>query len=84
MAQGEVLAAPRIACARSRPFNDPIAVFSEWRSKAFCPNDRYRARSRKPDDDFVVRHTRMTLAGFGRFDWRTSGTQTDGSRSIVD
>ncbi len=29
---------------------------------------RYRARSRRPDDDFVVRHTRMTLTGFGRFD----------------
>jgi hypothetical protein len=23
---------------------------------------------RKPEDDFIVRHTRMTLTGFGRFD----------------
>ena len=37
------------------PFNYPIAVFSEWRGKAFYLNVRYRARSRKPEDDFVVR-----------------------------
>jgi hypothetical protein len=59
-------------------------VFSEWRGKAFYLNVRYRARSRKPEDDFVVRHTRMTLAGFGRSTSRTSGTRTNGSRSIVD
>jgi hypothetical protein len=40
------------------PFNYPIEVFSEWRGKAFYLNVRY----------FVVRHTRMTLTGFGRFD----------------
>src|SRR5947208_10396670 len=50
------------------PFNYPIAVFSEWRGKAFYLNVRYRALSRRPEDDFVVRHTRMTLKGFGRFD----------------
>jgi hypothetical protein len=50
------------------PYNYPIAVFSEWRGKAFYLNVRYRARSRRPEDDFVVRHTRMTLTGFGRFD----------------
>jgi hypothetical protein len=50
------------------PFNYPIAVFSEWRGKAFYLNVRYRARSRRPEDDFVIRHTRMTLTGFGRFD----------------
>jgi hypothetical protein len=44
------------------------AKFSEWRGKAFYLNVRYRARSRRPKDDFVVRHTRMTLTGFGRFD----------------
>jgi hypothetical protein len=37
------------------PYNFPIAVFSEWRGKAFYLNVRYRARSRKPEDDFVVR-----------------------------
>ena len=37
------------------PFNYPIAVFSEWRGNAFYLNVRYRARSRKPEDDFVVR-----------------------------
>ena len=49
-------------------FNYPVAVFSEWRGKAFYLCVRYRARSRKPEDDFVVRHTRMTLRGYGRFD----------------
>ena len=50
------------------PFNYPIEVFSEWRGKAFYLSVRYRARSRRPEDDFVVRRTRMTLTGFGRFD----------------
>ena len=50
------------------PFNHPVAVYSEWRGRAFYLCVRYRARSRKPEDDFVVRRTRMTLTGFGRFD----------------
>jgi len=50
------------------PFNYAIEVFSEWRGKAFYLCARFRARSRRPEDDFVVRHTRMTLTGFGRFD----------------
>ena len=50
------------------PFNYPIDVFPEWRGKVFYLFVRYRARSRRPEDDFVVRHTRMTLTGFGRFD----------------
>ena len=50
------------------PFNYPIAVFSEWRGKAFYLNVRYRAQSRRLEEDFVVRQTRMTLTGFGRFD----------------
>ena len=66
------------------PFNYPIAVFSEWRGKAFYLNVRYRARSRKPEDDFVVRHTRMTLPGSADSTWRTSGTRTNGLRSTVD
>ena len=45
-----------------------IQLFTEWRGKAFYLNARYRTRSRKPEDDFVVRTTRMTLTGFGRFD----------------
>jgi hypothetical protein len=36
--------------------------------QGFYLNVRYRARSRRPEDDFVVRHTRMTLTGFGRFE----------------
>jgi hypothetical protein len=50
------------------PSNYPVAVFGEWRGNAFYLCVRYRARTRKPEDDFVVRHTRMTLQGFGRFD----------------
>ena len=50
------------------PFNYPIEVFPDWRGKAFYLCARFRARSRRPEDDFVVRHTRMTLAGLGRFD----------------
>ncbi len=50
------------------PFNYPIEVFSEWRGKAFYICAKYRAKSRRPEDDFVVRSARMTLKGFGRFD----------------
>lgn len=50
------------------PFNYPVEVFSEWRGKAFYLCARFRARSRRPEDDFVVRHARMTLTGFERFD----------------
>jgi len=50
------------------PFNYPVEVFSEWRGKAFYLCTRFRARSRRPENDFVVRHTRMTLTGFSRFD----------------
>jgi hypothetical protein len=50
------------------PFNYPIEVFSEWRGKAFYICAKYRARSRHPEDDFVVRSARMTLMGFGRFE----------------
>jgi hypothetical protein len=50
------------------PFNYPVDVFSEWRGRAFYLCVRYRARSRRPEDDFIVRHTRLTLTGFGRFE----------------
>jgi hypothetical protein len=50
------------------PFNYPVAVFSEWRGQTFYLSVRYRPRSRRPEDDFAVQHTRMTPTGFGRFD----------------
>jgi hypothetical protein len=50
------------------PFNYPIAVFSEWRGKAFYLCARYRTRTHKPEDDFVARSARLTMTGFGRFD----------------
>ena len=43
-------------------------MFPEWRGKAFYIYAKYRARSRRPEDDFIVRRARMTLKGFGRFD----------------
>jgi hypothetical protein len=51
-----------------RSVNYPVAVFSEWRGNAFYLNVRYRTPRGRPEDDFVIRHTRMTLTGFGRFD----------------
>jgi hypothetical protein len=50
------------------PFNYPIAVFSEWRGGSFYLCARFRAHTRRPEDDFVVRHARMTLRGLGHFD----------------
>jgi hypothetical protein len=52
------------------PWNYPVAVFSEWRGRQFYLNVRYRVggRPRSAVEEFVVRHTRMTLTGFGRFD----------------
>ena len=49
-------------------FNYPVNVFAEWRGKAFYLCVRYRTRTGKEADDFVVRHTRMTYTAFGRFD----------------
>jgi hypothetical protein len=50
------------------PWNYPIAVFSEWRGRQFYLNVRYKGGRRATVDEFVVRHTRMSLTGFGRFD----------------
>jgi hypothetical protein len=68
VAQDGVLAAARIARTGSCSFqlSDRRVFRMAW--EAFYLNVRYRARSRRPEDDFIVRHTRMTLKGFGRFD----------------
>jgi hypothetical protein len=58
----------QLRAADPGPFNYPIAVFSEWRGKAFYLCTRYRARSRRAEDDFISRRARMTMTGFGRFD----------------
>lgn len=51
------------------PFNYPIAVFAEWRGRSFYLCARYRAkRDGAEAGEFVVRTTRMTQVGFGRFD----------------
>jgi hypothetical protein len=57
-----------LRAASPGPFNYPVEVFSEWRGKAFYLCARYRARSRRPEDDFVARSARMTMTGFGRFE----------------
>ena len=36
--------------------------------EAFYICAKYRARSGRPEEDFVVRSARMTLTGLGRFD----------------
>jgi hypothetical protein len=50
------------------PFNHPVKVFSEWRGKAFYLCVRYRSGKGRPPGEFVVRKTRLTMTGFGRFD----------------
>jgi len=50
------------------PFNYPVEVFSEWRGKAFYLCLRYRAGEGRPPGDFVLRKTRLTMTGFGRFE----------------
>ena len=57
-----------LRAAHPGPFNYPVEVFSQWRGAAFYICVRYRARSGRPEDDFIVRSARMTLRGFGRFD----------------
>ncbi len=58
----------QLRAADPGPSNYPVEVFSEWRGKAFYLCARFRTRNRHPEDDFVVRHTRMTMTGFGRFE----------------
>jgi len=50
------------------PFNYPVGVFSEWRGKAFYLCVRYRSGKGRPQSEFVVRKTRLTMTGFGRFE----------------
>ena len=58
----------QLRAADPGPLNYPVEVFSEWRGKGFYIFAKYRAHSRRTEDDFVVRSARMTLTGFGRFD----------------
>jgi hypothetical protein len=51
------------------PLNYPVEVFSEWRGKAFYLCARYRTRSRRPEDDFIVRRARMTMTGSAGSTW---------------
>jgi hypothetical protein len=53
------------ACAASEP---ELTLRPTWRGKAFYICARFRAPSRRPEDDSIVRHTRMALTGFGRFE----------------
>lgn len=57
-----------LRAADPNPFNYRVAVFPEWRGKTFYLCPRYRVRSRRPEDDVVLRHARMTMTGCGRFE----------------
>lgn len=68
VAPGEVLAASRVARARPRSLQlSDYRVLGVARQGLYL-NVRYRAQTRRPEDDFVVRHTRMTLTALGRFE----------------
>lgn len=58
----------RLASNNPGPFNYPVAVFPEWRGGQFYLCARYRMGGREEVEEFVVRQTRMTSTGFGRFD----------------
>ena len=75
------------------PFNYPVSVFSGWRGTSFYLGATYRTPSRNPEDDFVVRTTRMMQKGFGRFDlayfrhtgrWRTVATGRTANQCIAE
>jgi hypothetical protein len=53
--------------AREHQFNYPVAVFTEWRGQSFHFCVKYRTPSGRPEDEFVVRTTRLQHAGRGRF-----------------
>lgn len=56
--------------ARSRQlgFNYVVAVFGEWRGQSYYLCAKYRTPRANPAEEFVVRTTRLTHVGFGRFD----------------
>lgn len=53
---------------RELGFNHAIDVFSEWRGPSLYFCVRYRTPSGRPEDDFIVRTTRLKLTGRGRLD----------------
>ena len=54
--------------SRVHGFNYAIEVFPEWRGASFYLCVRYRTPSGRPEDDFVVRTTRLKHVGRGRFE----------------
>lgn len=56
--------------ARSRRlgFNYVVAVFGEWRGRSYYLCAKYRTPRGNPPDEFVVRTTRLSYVGSGRFD----------------
>lgn len=48
-------------------FNYATDVFPEWRGASFYLCVRYRTPSGRPEDEFVVRTTRLQHLGGGRF-----------------
>jgi hypothetical protein len=56
------------AVAQHMGFNYVVAVYGEWRGRSYYLCAKYRRPRGKPEDDFVVRTTRMTYTGPDRFD----------------
>src|SRR5262245_13707923 len=50
------------------PYAYPVAVFPEWRGRHFYLKVRYRGYGHLDAPVLVFPQTRMTVAGFGRFD----------------
>jgi hypothetical protein len=56
------------AAARRHGFNYVVAVFGEWRGRSYYLCARYRTSRGTPEDEFVVRATRLAYTDLGRFD----------------
>ena len=49
-------------------FKYVVAVFGEWRGSSYYLCAKYRTPKGNPQEDFVVRQTRLNYSGLGRFD----------------
>jgi hypothetical protein len=56
------------ANAQQFGFNYAVAVYGEWRGRSYYLCAKYRRARGGPEDEFVVRQTRMTYTGPDRFD----------------
>lgn len=56
------------AGARRLGFNYVIEVFGEWRGRSYYLCAKYRTSRGNPEEEFVVRTTRLTYTDLGQFD----------------